>query len=118
MKNEFDSYVVHGDTATRSYDDGWTVTAKIVDDEDADIDDYTCYDETVVDLWKQDQWNFFGLILSVAKNGVVLDQHAASLWGIEGNLPNTDNTYFSEVFDDLEDEALERGAEVLKILNQ
>ena len=118
MKNEFDSYIAHLDTATRKYDGGWTVTATVLFDESTTIDDYGCYDENTIQSWEDDEWQYYGLVLSVSKNGILLDDHAASLWGIEGNFPSSDNSYFSEVFDDLEKEALERGAEVLKILNQ
>lgn len=31
--------------------------------------------------WCNDDWHYVGVILSVEKNGVVLDNHAASLWG-------------------------------------
>jgi len=35
--------------------------------------------------WKNDEWYYCGVILSVAIDGIVLDDHAASLWGIEAN---------------------------------
>ena len=48
-----------------------------------------------------------GVVVSVSRNGVTLDEHAAALWGVERNFPGTDNSYLSEVANELADEALD-----------
>jgi hypothetical protein len=45
-------------------------------------------------------------VLSVSLDGVNLAPHAASLWGIEANYPDTDNSYLTEVANDLMPEAI------------
>ena len=39
--------------------------------------------EAVMEAWRKDEWFYCGIVLSVALEGVTLDAHAASLWGIE-----------------------------------
>jgi len=56
--------------------------------------------------WKNDDWFYCGVILSVALEGITLDRFAASLWGIEANYPDSDNSYLSEVANELLSEAL------------
>ena len=56
--------------------------------------------------WKNDEWYYCGVILSVAIDGLTLDRFAASLWGIEANYPDSDNAYLSEVANELLPEAL------------
>jgi len=46
------------------------------------------------------------LVLSVWVDDICLDDHAASLWGIDCNYPGADNLYLSECADDLLGEAL------------
>lgn len=57
--------------------------------------------------WSADEWFWCGIVLSVSRNGVVLDKHAASLWGIDCNHPNGNNAYLLEVANELLPEALE-----------
>lgn len=38
----------------------------------------------------------------------MIDDHAASLWGVEANYPDTDNSYLCEVANELLPEALAR----------
>jgi len=63
--------------------------------------------ERVMAAWKNDEWFYCGVILSVAIDGLTLDRFAASLWGIEANYPDSDNAYLSEVANELLFEALE-----------
>ena len=46
-------------------------------------------------------------ILSVTIDETVLTDHAASLWGIEANYPDSDNAYLSQVANELLSEALD-----------
>jgi hypothetical protein len=69
--------------------------------------------EAVMDAWRKDEWFYCGIVLSVAFEGVLLDDHAASLWGIEANYPDSDNAYLTDVANELLPEALEAGRAIL-----
>jgi hypothetical protein len=56
--------------------------------------------------WCDDEWHYIGIVLSASRNGIALDDCAASLWGIECNYPGSDNAYLSEVAAELLPEAL------------
>jgi hypothetical protein len=62
--------------------------------------------DAVMTAWKNDEWFYCGIVLSVAREGIVLDAHAASLWGIEANYPGSDNSDLTEVANELLLEAL------------
>ncbi len=66
--------------------------------------------------WCDDEWFWCYVTLSVSKNDVVLDEHAASLCGIECNYPGGDNSYLLEVANELLDEAVAAGKAVLERL--
>lgn len=129
----FDHYVCEGDRITCEAD-GFTVTARIERDYGYHIDDDDCHnpDQKVTGCndkqfrqllrarqeWFDDEWFYGGVVLEVSRNGVTLDNHAASLWGIECNYPYTGdpkdpNAYLLEVANELLPEALERGRKVL-----
>jgi len=63
--------------------------------------------ESIMAAWKNDEWFYCGIILSVKIYGIELTDHAASLWGIEANYPDSDNGYLSEVANELLGEALD-----------
>ncbi|WP_439620229.1 hypothetical protein [Hyphomonas sp.] len=65
--------------------------------------------EAVMEAWRKGEWFYCGIVLSVARDGVELDRHAASLWGLECNFPGTDNSYLTVVADELLPEALDAG---------
>ena len=132
----FDDFVCDGDSITCVVD-GYTVTARLARDDTPDAPDErqdgfwpSLYPndagfigagngfrdrfakaqakaEAVMAAWKNDEWYYCGVILSVAIDGLTLDDHAASLWGIEANYPDSDNAYLSEVANELLPEALE-----------
>lgn len=129
----FQAYVCEGDTITYS-DKYFDVTATIRRDDCADTpeqrDDFFNpkkeqfetpheYDaacrkaKAVRDAWERDEWFYCGVVLSVARNGVELAKHAASLWGIECNYPGSDNAYLTEVANELLPEALAEAKNVL-----
>ena len=62
--------------------------------------------DAVMTAWKNDEWFYCGIVLSAAREGIILDNSAASLWGIEANYPGTDNAYLTEVANELLPEAL------------
>jgi hypothetical protein len=66
--------------------------------------------------WERDEWHYANIVLSVARQGVMLDERAASLGGVEMNYPTSDNSYLTEAANELIDDALGRGQEVLKEL--
>lgn len=62
--------------------------------------------EAVMAAWKNNEWFYCGIILSVSFEGLELTDHAASLWGVEANYPDSDNSYLTEVANELASEAL------------
>lgn len=133
---KFDSFVCLGDSITCEVE-GYTVTARIAHDETPDAPDERqdgfwpslypddagfigagngwrdrfakaqTYAERVMAAWKNDEWFYCGVILSVAFDSIELTDHAASLWGIEANYPESDNSYLTQVANELLREALE-----------
>ena len=69
--------------------------------------------EAIMEGWRKGDWFYCGIVLSVALEGVTLDSHAASLWGVEANYPGSDNAHLSEVANDLLPEALDTARTVL-----
>ena len=118
----FDSYVCGGDAITCDVD-GFTITARVERDVDYRIDDDDCHntdqsvtgcdDEQFARLlecrkaWFNDEWFYCGIVLTVSRNGIEIDDHAASLWGIEANYPDSDNSYLRDVANELLSEALD-----------
>ena len=135
MTNRFDqsfnNYVCEGDTITAEID-GFVITARIEHDHDQCIYDDDCHstDQSVTgcndeqfkkllaarDAWFNNEWFYCGVVLSISKNGIELDNTAASLWGIECNYPESDNSYLTRIASDLLDEALQAGRDILKKL--
>lgn len=133
---DFDKYACAGDTIECEVD-GFTVVARIEHDSDADIDDDDCHPaEYSVEMfgedtpanracfekalaareaWFEGDWFYCGIVLSVARNGVMLDKHAASLWRVDVNHPASENgnAYLREVANELLPEALDRARDVL-----
>lgn len=72
--------------------------------------------ESVMAAWQNDEWFYCGIILSVTIGETELTDHAASLWGIEANYPDSEceacllcNAYLTEVANELISEALDAG---------
>lgn len=128
---KFDRYVCIGDTITLERD-GFTVVARIEHDPDSHIDDDDCHnvDQSVTgcdemqqakllaarEAWFADEWCYCGIVLSVAKNGIVLDNCAVSLWRIECNYPGSDNSYLTAIANELLDEAVLVGKQAIQTL--
>ena len=115
----FPGYICPGDY--RRIECGpFTITARIVDDTDTRPDWFDCYTPEQIAAWERGDWYFVGLVLSVSIDGYTLDDHAASLWGIDCNHPGGDNAYIQEIANDLLPEALtqakKRRAEILAAL--
>lgn len=78
--------------------------------------------KAVMKAWEDDDWWYCGIVLSVTKfvdiegrvpEEVKIADHAASLWGIECNYPGSDNSYLTEVANELLEEALDHAKKVL-----
>jgi hypothetical protein len=63
--------------------------------------------ESIMAAWKNDDWFYCGVILSVTIDETELTDHAASLWGIEANFPDSDNAYLAQVANELLPDALD-----------
>lgn len=68
--------------------------------------------ERILSAWKNDERFYCGIVLSVVFDGIELSDHAASLWGIEANYPDSDNAYLNEAAQDLLHEALQEGQKI------
>lgn len=73
-------------------------------------------DYNILKAWCNDEWFYCGIVLSVLDNGHEISDHAASVWGIECNYPDSDNNYLAEVAEELLPEALAVAAEERKHL--
>ena len=138
FSERFDSFACEGDTITCEVD-GFTFTARIVADDCPDAPDQrqdgfwpSLYKdapgfigpgngfrkrfaeaqanaEAVMDAWRKGEWFYCGIVLSVERDGIELESHAASLWGVECNYPGTDNSYLTTVANELLPAALDAG---------
>lgn len=103
---KFDSYACAGDSIQWSKG-GFDLTARIEYDQDTKPTDFDCYSQIKINQWRNDEWFFCGIVLSVSRNGVSLGEHCASLWGIDCNYNKRSNRYLSEVAQELESVAIE-----------
>jgi hypothetical protein len=98
--------------------DGFTYQARLahdvccfLDDDDSHNPDQSvtgCDDEqqkrllAARDAFTRGEWFYCGIIVSARHNATGgLWDHLASLWGIEANYPGTDNSYLTEVANEL-----------------
>ena len=138
FNTRFDTFACEGDTISCEAE-GFTITARIVADDCPDAPDQrqdgfwpSLYQdapgfigpgngfrqrfaeaqakaEAVMEAWRKGEWFYCGIVLSVERDGVDLDRHAASLWGVECNYPGADNSYLTTVANELLPEALDAG---------
>ena len=105
---QFDRYACVGDRIHWSAE-GFDFAAFLEADTDTSVDDFDCYSEKTKNAWRNDEWFFVGVVLTVSRNGVVLSDYTASLWGIDCNFPSrrkNPNWYLSDVARDLQGEVL------------
>ena len=103
---QFDSYACVGDSISwRS--EGYDITARLERDDDCSPMYFDCYSPIKIKQWKNDEWFYVGVVLSVSFNGVELSDHAASLWGCDCNYNKKSNKYLATVARDMQEEALE-----------
>lgn len=127
----FNKYACRGDSISTQVGP-LTIEARIVYDEDYKIDDDDCHnvDQSVTgcddeqqkrllkarQAWFSDEWFYAGVVLSVKFDEILIDDHFASLWGIEVNYPDSDNSYLLEVANELLAENLDKIQELPKKL--
>lgn len=128
---KFNKFACVGDTIECEID-GFKAVATIYPDDNTDRPDERCdgfwpskdpksagyvdpskFDEEmakakkVMKAWENDAWHFVGIGVRVFKAGVALtDEYTHALWGIECNYPDSDNSYLTEVANELLPEAL------------
>ncbi len=144
MFPKFQKYACEGDSVTVAID-GFTLTAKIYRDDNPDNPDerqdgfYPSLDpksagyigpkskrtlarhmakaERVMQAWKNDEWFYCGIAVTVERNGVQLThEFANALWGVACNYPDSDNSYLCEVANELTADALIEARNVLETL--
>jgi hypothetical protein len=128
MFKAFDKYTCDGDTRECEID-GFTLKATIVRDEVADAPDemddgfwpskdkhaagyvlpenfdvQQAQAERAMDAWHKDEWWYVGIVVKAYKEDVELAHE--SLWGIDCNYPGSDNSYLTDVANDLASEAV------------
>ena len=103
---QFDKYACTGDQIKWTAQ-GFDLTATLEQDTDTKPTDFDCYAPEEIQRWRNDDWFYVGVIVSVSLNGVELSDYAASLWGIDCNFNDTSNAYLAEVAQELEAEALD-----------
>lgn len=113
MDTKFSSYACIGDTVERELPGGVYLRARIEPDYDSRPDDFECYTDDEIQRWRDDEWSYCGVVVSVHVGEKTVDNHAGSLWGIELNFSDDGNSYLDEVADELADEV-----DVLGILEQ
>lgn len=105
---QFDSYACIGDSIQWTAG-GLDLTAYLEADTDTRPEDSECYTPKQVAAWRNDEWFFVGVVVSASCGGVLVSDHAASLWGNECNFPSrrkNPNAYLAEVVQELEEAAI------------
>ena len=73
-----------------------------------DFDAQQALAERVMAAWKNDEWFYCGVAVTVSRADVQLTgRYTNALWGIECNYPDSDNDYLREVANELLGEALD-----------
>lgn len=117
----FGRYVVHQDSITCEVD-GFTCTATLHHDPDTKAPEDLPLE--IFSAWANDEWNYFGVAVTVEKCGVQLTgAYDHALWGIEGNYPAADdrsdtNGYFVDVANDLLPDAIQAAKDKIKELSE
>jgi hypothetical protein len=115
FQEKFDDYVCDGDTLTLHVTDNIRLTATVIRDDDYRIDDDDghnpdpevtgCNAEQQKTLlinrkaWFHDKWWYGGVIVELYIHDRVVP--VDSLWGIEVNYPGSDNSYLTEVANEM-----------------
>lgn len=133
FRQDFAPFACVGDSISCTVD-GIDYEARLVFDSDTKPMDYDvpgwCFDtkapgragkrnRDLIEAWKRDEWFYCGVVISAAKAGVELSDHAAALWGIEVNHPSREknpNTYLRVAANELLPEAIKHARAQLERL--
>ena len=110
-KNMFSSCVCPGDSVMFEHGK-FTFNVSLEYDDISTPYEWECYSDSDIRKWKNDEWYYGGLVVSVSYNGVHLSDNIASLWGLECNF-GEDNSYLMIQAEELVKEA---GDEAKKLL--
>lgn len=111
----FSTYVLPGDSIEIE-EGNYIFTVRLEQDYDTSPNDYDCYERRDIERWYNNEWFYGGLIVSVTYNDIPLDDHAASLWGIECNFVDGNNDHLNDIALELVDEAREQAPQLLEEL--
>lgn len=106
---QFEAFACIGDSVSWEKN-GFTLTATLEEGPDTNVRDYECYTSKQISAWRNDEWLFVGVVVSVKRGGIEILEHAASRYGLDCNFPSlrkNPNWYLSSVLQELEPEALE-----------
>ena len=76
---------------------GFTLVARIKFDDAATPREVDCYSEEDIEGWKNGDWCYVGIVVSAEYKGWLLEDPAASLWGLECGLTEDSDDYLSEI---------------------
>ena len=93
----FDKYACINDAITCTIGE-FEFTATIRHDDYSKPDDCDCYSREDITRWKNGEWSFCGIVVTVEYDGIKLDC-SDSLWGVELNILDS-NDYLTEVAND------------------
>lgn len=86
--------------------DGFELSARLYYDSDSTPDDYDCFTPKQVQAWRNDEWQFVGLVITASIAGTELGR--ASCWSVESGLwtdtDENDNVTGTRVLDPLRDD--------------
>jgi hypothetical protein len=116
MSKEFSKCVCVGDYIEIE-EEGFTLKATVQEDSDTKPTDFDCYSEKDIKAWRNDDWFYCGLVLSVSYKGLELSTHAASCWGLECNIIDN-NLHLTEMAHELKHEAIEEGKKELQRIRE
>ena len=92
----FNKHPLPGDSITWR-NGGVTLTARIKFDDVATPREVDCYSEKDLRRWEADEWGYVGIVVSAEYKGWLLEDPAASLWGLECGLTEDSDDYLSEI---------------------
>ena len=113
FKTHFDDYVCLGDSIECTVD-GIDYVARIEFDGDSRPEDSDCYSQRKINEWNRNEWFFCSVVISASKNDIEIDDHCASLSGIECNFNNRGNKYLREVANEMLEEAISSAKESIE----
>ena len=102
----FDKHPLPGDSIVWR-NGGFTLTARVEFDDATKPREVDCYSEEDIEKWESDEWFYVGIVVSAEYKERLLDDTAASLWGLECDLTEDSSDYLSDVAAELFAEALQ-----------